>query len=216
MIVKKSRRWIQFLKTTAIGGLLFLLPLIVLGALAAQIAPILSSIANFLHQHIPVKTPTGIAFLISLAIAIVLLLCFAAGMIAQWSIGKRLSGVFEKNLLLLFPRYAIIREQMADTIGGQRDRPQLKSVLVRLNDRQLVGFETDRSNDGNQVAVFLPGSPDTWSGSVAIVDADRVESLPATFGETVTACEQLGRGSFGLITLIPKADIRVPPIEPFR
>ncbi len=199
MIVKKSKRWIRFLRTTAIGGLLFLLPLIVLGALASQLAPIVITIRDFIRNNsdeIPVHTPTGIAFLTCLSIVILLLLCFAAGLIAKWSIGQRVSGLFEKNLLLLFPRYAILKDQMADTIGGHDNRPQMKSVLVRLNDQRLIGFETERSADGNQVAVYLPGSPDTWAGYVAIVDADRVDPLEMTFGDTVANCEQLGRGCF--------------------
>ncbi len=199
MIVKKSKRWIGFLKTTAIGGLLFLLPLIVIGALISQVASIAYPLAIWLGQYLPVKTPAGIAFLISLAFAILLLLCFAAGMIAKWSIGKRMSGLFEKNVLLLFPRYAIIKEQMADTIGGNHNRPQMKPVLIRLDERQLIGFETERSEDGGRVAVYIPGSPDTWAGYVAILEADRIEPLALTFGETVATCEQLGRGSFARI-----------------
>ena len=202
MIVKKSKRWIRFLRTTAIGGLLFLLPLIVLGALAAQLAPIVTSIATFIQEHneqIPVHTPAGIALLTSLSIAILLSLCFAAGLIAKWSIGQRVSGLFEKNLLLLFPRYTILKDQMADTIGGRDNRPQMKSVLVKLHDQRLIGFETDRSRDGHQVAVYIPGSPDTWAGYLTLVDADRVESLSMTFGDTVSTCEQLGRGCFEMM-----------------
>lgn len=202
MIMKKSKRWIRFLKTTAIGGLLFLLPLIVLGALASQLAPVVTGIATFIQDHnedLPFHTPTGIAFLTSLSIAVLLLMCFAAGMVAKWSIGQRLSGLFEKNLLMLFPRYAILKEQMADSIGGRDIRPQMKSVLVRLVDRRVIGFETDRSKDQKHVAVYLPGSPDTWAGQVAIVDSENVEPLSLDFGQTVSICEQLGRGSFARI-----------------
>jgi uncharacterized membrane protein len=198
MIVKKSKRWIGFLKTTAIGGLLFLLPLIVVGAIVSQVAPIIYNLAVWLNGHLPVRTATGVAFLVSLAIAILLLLCFAAGMIAKWSIGRRVSGIFEKNLLLLFPRYAILKDQMADSIGGPQNRPQMKPVRVQLHEHQMIGFETERSEDGRQVAVYLPGSPDTWAGYVVIVDVDRVEPLAITFGEAVTSCEQLGRGAFAL------------------
>lgn len=199
MIVKKSKRWISFLKTTAIGGLLFLLPLIVLGALVSQVAPLVMSIKDALHDWIPVKTPTGIAILILISIAILMLLCFAAGLIAKWSIGQRITNLFEKNVLLLFPRYAIIKEQMKDTMGGNQGAPQLKGALVQFQDHKRIAFETGRSKDGSQVTVYLPGSPDTWAGYVVILDADRVLPLDSTFGETVTTCEQLGRGAFELI-----------------
>ena len=88
MIVKKSKRLIAFLKTTAIGGLLFLLPLIVLGALVGQIAPIVGAVSSFLNKYVPVKTAGGVTLLVGLSIAIILLLCFAAGMFARWSLGR--------------------------------------------------------------------------------------------------------------------------------
>ena len=44
MIVRESKRWIRFLKTTAIGGLIVLLPLIVLSALIAQVASIIAGL----------------------------------------------------------------------------------------------------------------------------------------------------------------------------
>jgi uncharacterized membrane protein len=199
--MKQPRRTIKFLRTTAVGGLLFLLPLIVVGALIGQIVPIVMTIAESLGEILPgfVQTPTGIALLVLIAILILLLLCFGAGLLAQWSLGKRLSEAFEKNLLLLFPRYAILRDQMADSIGGDQTRPQMKPVLVRFDDMQRIAFETERSEDEQIVTVYLPGSPDPWAGRVAMIEADRVQPLDAEFGEAVAACEQLGRGSAKLL-----------------
>jgi uncharacterized membrane protein len=80
----------------------------------------------------------------------------------------------------------------------------------------VIGFETERSREGDQVVVYLPGSPDSWAGSVAIVHADQVESLKVTFGETVTICEQMGRGSFALIKQSDdaKAEPKAAPSQP--
>ena len=142
MIVRKSKRFINFLKTTAIGGLLFLLPLIVLAALFGQIAPIVVSVASFLNEYIPVKTATGIAILVGLSIALILLLCFTAGMFARWSLGRKISVAFEKRLALLFPRYSVLKDQMADTIGGNETRPQIKPVLVMCDVYQRIAFVT--------------------------------------------------------------------------
>jgi uncharacterized membrane protein len=197
----RSKSTIGFFRTTAIGGLLFLLPLIVVGALIGQMAPIVLSIAKALGEILPgfIKTPEGVSLLVLFAIVILLLLCFGAGILARRSFGRRLSEAFEKKLLLLFPRYAILKDQMADSIGGDRTRPQMKPVLVRFNDMTRIGFETERSRDGQIVAVYLPGSPDPWSGQVALVDVDRVKALKDDFGEVVATCEQLGRGSARLL-----------------
>ncbi len=202
-----ASRTIRFLRTTAIGGLLFLLPLIVLGALIAQIVPIVISIAEVLAEILPgaVKTPGGVSLLILLAILVLLMLCFGAGILARRSFGRKLSVWFEKKLVLLFPRYAILKDQMADTVGGDQNRPQMKPIVVRLDDMKRVAFETERSEDGQHVSVYLPGSPDPWNGTVAIVDSDRIEPLDAEFGEAAATCEQLGRGCAVLIASGQKA-----------
>ena len=201
MIVKKTRRSIQFLRTTAIGGLLFLLPLIVVVALVSQVAPILLEVSTFLHDYLPDTNSISISTIVSAVLALLVILCFIAGMIARWSISQRLTKLFEKNLLLLFPRYAILKDQMADTIGGEENRPDTQSVLVTLADRQMIGFESERSEDGKKVVVYLPGAPDTWAGSTIIVESSQVITLDRTFGETVSIHENMGRGSLEFIDI---------------
>jgi len=199
MIVRKSKRFINFLKTTAIGGLLFLLPLIVLGALFGQIAPIVVSVASFLNEYIPVRTATGIAILVGLSIAIILLLCFVAGMFARWSLGRKISVAFEKRLALLFPRYSVLKDQMADTIGGNETKPQMKPVLVMFDEYQRIAFETERDEKKGLATIYLPGSPDPWSGKVVILKLERVTRLDTDFGHAAATCEQVGRGSIETI-----------------
>lgn len=189
-----------FLKTTAIGGLIFLLPLIVVGALVGQVVPIVMSVAEALGDVLPadLKSAGGIALLVLLAIGVILLLCFVAGLLARRSFVKQLAEFFEKKLLLLFPRYAIIREQMAGTLGGNDAESRLKPVFVRFDDMSRLAFETERTENG-LVAVYLPGSPDPWSGYVVHVAAERVDVLDVEFPEAVQVVEQLGRGSDKLL-----------------
>lgn len=189
--VKKS---FGFLKTTAIGGLIFLLPLIVVGALIGQVAPIVMAVANVLYEYIPLKTPAGISLLIAISIGIVLLMCFAAGLIARWSIGRSLSHFVEKNLILLFPRYAIYREQLKGSIGGDHNKPEMIPVLVSIDDVTRIAFEVERT-DGPLIPLYLPGSPDPWSGFVVFMTPDRVKPLEIPFSEALGICERMGRES---------------------
>lgn len=191
-----------FVRTTAIGGLLFLLPLIVVGALIGQVVPIVMTVADVLREILPgtFRTPGGLVILILLAIVVVLLLCFAAGVIARNSIGRKFSEAFEKKLLMLFPKYAILKDQMADSIGGDAIHAQMKPVLVHFENQTRVAFETERDQEGNRVTIYLPGSPDAWIGYVTMVSADLVEKLDIEFGAAVATCEQLGRGSLAIHT----------------
>lgn len=187
----------RFLLTTAIGGILFLLPLIVLGALIGQAVPIVLAVAEALGKVIPVRTPSGIALLIALAVGVVLLLCFGAGLLARRSWGKRISAWFEKNLVLLFPRYTIIREQMAGSIGRDIAQPSMKAVMTTIAETRRLGFEIER-NDQGFVTVYLPGSPDPWTGDLVFLEAQRVQPLDIEFGDAMATFEKLGRDSVAL------------------
>ncbi|TWU30180.1 DUF502 domain-containing protein [Bythopirellula polymerisocia] len=200
-LLNKSNGILRVLRTTAIGGLLFLLPLVFVGALIGQVVPIVMSIAESLGTILPdaLKSAGGIALLIFLAVCVLLLLCFGAGVLARISLSRRLSEAFEKKVLFLFPKYAILKDQMADSIGGDHARAKMKPVLVHYENVKRIAFETERSDDLGVATVYLPGSPDPWAGKVAIFAADQVEPLPANFGEAVEVCEQLGRGTEKLI-----------------
>ena len=187
------KRKIGFLRTTAIGGLLFLLPLIVLGALIGQLAPIVMAVATALYGILPLKTPGGIAILLLIALALVILLCFAAGVLAKRSIGQKISNLFEKNITMLIPRYTIIKEQMKGSIGGEELRSSMKPIIAKMDDCWRVGFEMERQQ-GHCIAVYLPGSPDPWNGQVVFLPPDRVQPLGIEFSETLALFDRLGRG----------------------
>jgi uncharacterized membrane protein len=203
--VKHVKKSFGFLKTTAIGGLIFLLPLIVIGILVGEIAPIVLAIAKVLSNssYIDTEKPADVALLFALSIAIVVLMCFLAGMIARWSIGQKLSRFMEKNLIILFPRYAIYREQLKGSIGGEHNKPELIPVLVRFDDVTRLAFEAERT-EGSLVSIFLPGSPDPWTGNVIFMSPDRVERLNIPFSEALGICERMGRESLHFLEQPPQ------------
>ncbi|MCR9291161.1 MAG: DUF502 domain-containing protein [bacterium] len=199
--MKPKQNPIGFLKTTAIGGLLFLLPVIVVGVLIGQLVPIVMTIKDFLADVLPgsFKTPQGVAFLVLLSIAIILSLCFVCGLLARRSLGRNLNSMFEKKLMMLFPRYAIIKEQMADSIGGEKTINQMRPVVVRWDEHLRLGFETERDEQAAIAAVYMPGSPDPWTGHYVMIETSRIQPLPVDFGQLVSTFEQLGRGSTKLL-----------------
>jgi uncharacterized membrane protein len=195
-----SRTW-SVLKTTAIGGIFFLLPLVVIGALLGQMLQIVWVVARSIHELLPIHSAWGYSLLFVLSFLLILLLCFAAGVAAKKSLGKRFTDSVEKYLLMLFPRYAIFKEQLTGNIGGEVLRNQLTPVMVSMPEGYRLGMEVERGTvqGNNWVTVYFPGSPDPWSGSVGVVDDSRVKRLQVPFTEAVATAEQLGRGSLKLL-----------------
>lgn len=191
---KKFAKSVSFLWATVIGGIFFLLPLAVVLGLLTQVYSIVTAVAKPLHAWIPVNSTSGIALLFSLAVAILVLLCFVAGMLASRAIGRRLTDTLEKQVMTVFPKYAIYRDLLAGNLKHSQEVPSLTPILVSNAEGYRIAFESDRLANG-MVVVFFPGAPDTWIGSVVLVSAERVYPTQLSFNEAVGVFERLGRDS---------------------
>lgn len=191
---EKIERSIGFMKATALGGVLFLLPLAVVLGLLGYVYSFVVVLYEPMQEWIPVKTAAGIAMLFAVVVMGLLLVCFVAGLMAHRAIGRQVANLIEKYLTTFFPKYAIYKDLLAGNIGGTFDVPTLKPVMVNTPDCRRIAFESDRLADGS-VVVFFPGAPDPWVGSVGVVTADKVEPLNVPFNDTVAILEQLGRNS---------------------
>ncbi|HEV7279349.1 MAG TPA: DUF502 domain-containing protein [Pirellulaceae bacterium] len=183
-----------FLRTTLLGGVLFLLPLIVVGILLGQVGQVVLVVVGAIGEFMPYQTRLGYAILFAAALGIVIGGCFTAGLIARHSIGRWLSEQTERNLTLLYPRYAIYKDQIIGNIGGDVAEGRLRPVKVAFVDCMRLGLEVERSAEG-LVTVYLPSSPDPWSGTVALVASDRVERIEVPYVEMMTSFEKLGADS---------------------
>lgn len=182
-------------KTIVVGGLIFLVPFAVALLVLGKVYGIALRLAEPLDGLIPIEAVGGVALANILAWVIILLACFLAGIVATRTWGQKLYGKIDEWLLNLIPRYGFIKS-MTESIGGQLDST-LQPVLVRFDDLSQIAFEVERG-PGDLVTVYLPGSPDPWSGSVAQVTSDRVDPLAADFATVVQSLRKIGRGSSGL------------------
>ncbi|QEG43808.1 DUF502 domain-containing protein [Roseimaritima ulvae] len=203
---------ISFLRTTAIGGIFFLLPLAVLLFFLGQIGQVVYGltvqIQPLLKDYLGINDATGYALVFAIVILLIVLACFVAGIFARRSLARQFTGWVEKYLLMMFPRYAIFKEQLSGNIGGEIAKNRLKPVKVHLEGYSRLAFEVERfpesaSGDSASVTLYLPGAPDPWSGTVIYTTGDRVESVAAPFPDVLGAFEKLGTDTQKILQGIP-------------
>ena len=97
----------------------------------------------------------------------------------------------------MFPRYTFIKSVTESLRTADSDRI-MKPVRVDFDDNAQIAFEVERSHNG-LVTLFVPGSPDPWSGSVVYVSAERVTPLRAELSSIVRSLRSAGRGSGALV-----------------
>lgn len=213
VLTRHVTRHVSFLRATAIGGIFFLLPLIVICVLVGQVAGVVYSVAVAIQPNIPawvpLNEPTGITLIITVAVLLIVLACFVAGLLASQTLAQRFIKWVEKYLLMLFPRYAIFKEQLSGNIGGDVNKNAIIPVAVAMHDHIRLAFEVQRATpeligdakvaNAAIVTVYVPGSPDPWSGQVIHVRADQVTPLNVPVPDVIGAFEKLGVDSQQLL-----------------
>jgi uncharacterized membrane protein len=188
----------QFVKTTVLGGAIFLLPVAATFIIVVKAGKMAVDTVTPLAEKIPF--PKGEAVLgvyVVGAIALVLV-CFAAGVFARSaSIKGNTVSFLEDRILNRFPPYVAIRKQTDRLVGIKTDE-NLKPVLVRVHNGWQIGFLVDAFADGH-VAVFVPGAPDPSSGVVQIISLDNITPINISHGDVIACLEQSGRGLPNLV-----------------
>ncbi|MFO0912572.1 MAG: hypothetical protein U0795_06430 [Pirellulales bacterium] len=195
-----NRSW-EFLKTTAVGGILFLLPLAAIVWLLGHVYRVVGMVYEPLKDHLPLRGVGGTAVIFVAAIAILFLVCFVSGLAGRRAIARKFSQTVEKHLIMVFPKYAIYKDILAGNVGGPDHTPTLVPVTVEFNDSIRLGYQSGRTKT-DLVIVYLPGSPDPWTGTVVLVEPWRVRPLPLDFNTTSAICERLGRDSAQLLASV--------------
>jgi len=191
----KSRH--GFIRTTLVGGVLFLVPLVVLAMVAAKAYHLASILVGPVARLFPFETVAGVALAKLLAIIAILLFCFLTGLIARTVMAKNLIRWLEANLLSNLPGYGWIKD-VGQTIAGVERGEGHEPVLVRNEDTWQIAFLIERI-EGGKVAVFVPGAPSPWSGEVFFMPEERIKPLDVPLPEALKCVRRLGLGAGELL-----------------
>lgn len=187
-IVSKS------VKTTIIGGAVFLVPLVIVVAIVGKAIQLMMIVAEPIDELIPIDTIAGVAFVNIIAILAILVVCFLIGLAARSAVATKFGEKVNSVLLNVIPGYAFVKGITDAVATNTKEAEGFKPVLIRLDDFSQIGFEVERA-PGKYAVVYLPGAPNPWSGTVAYVKEERIQPLDMTVSAAVTNIQRLGRGS---------------------
>jgi uncharacterized membrane protein len=182
----------QFIKTTILGGVIFLIPVVIVIVVLAKAYNIMMLVAEPMSAWIPIDEVGGIALANVLALLAIVLSCFLFGLMAKSAPAKKVYRTLDAKLASI-PGYTFVKS-MADSVT--RNEAEAKSfipVIAHFDDNAQISFEIERTPEGN-VVVYLPGAPNPWSGTVIYLEPSRVEKLDMSVSDAVKSIQALGRG----------------------
>jgi uncharacterized membrane protein len=187
----------RFIKTTVLGGLLFLFPIVFIAAIIGKALEVTNKLSAPLAGLLSVDSIGGLAVVELLALVILVLICFLAGLAARTALAGKLAQSLETKVLGKIPAYTLLKSK-AESVLRPEDIAGMCPVLGRFDDSWQLAFEIERMA-GGKVVVFLPGGPDPWSGSVCVMTEDRITPLDLTVKSAADIMKRLGKGSTGAL-----------------
>ena len=192
------RKLIEFLKTTALGGLLVLVPLLLLYLLLAEVLGLVVAAATPIAALFPKGTFGQVNTPVVWALILIVGVSFMIGLGLRSETGRRLGGWIERIVLNRLPAYSALKWLTSGFAEAGKEGAFKAGVLTSSQgERQLV-YVIEDDGDG-PVTVLLPWAPAAFSGPVKIVDRKRIETLDANLGDVSRVLSHWGVGARDLL-----------------
>jgi uncharacterized membrane protein len=188
----------QFVRTTILGGAFFLMPIVVLAYLLNKAFDFARRGLKPVATVIPDQLVSGTTKETILAVGLIVLLCFLAGLFARTLMAQKFTSKLESAMLSKVPAYDYLK-QAGSSMMGLGEMAEHPVVLAQLGDAWRLGVQTDIVQ-GGLAAVFIPNSPNTFSGSVFFVARDRVQRLDVPLAGALRCLERCGVGGGSLLS----------------
>lgn len=197
------RAFVRMVATVLVGGVLFLVPVVlsvfVVGQALKLAAKILAPIAHLM----PAGSVVGMATANVVAATLVLVACFAAGLLARTRPGVLVGRRLEHAVLRKMPGFTFVKSA-AQGFVGLEGASEVQTALARIEDAWVPAFVVERHRSG-LLTVFVPSVPTPAAGTVYLLEAERVRLLDVPVATMAGVVMRLG---VGLRDLVEPPDAR--------
>lgn len=193
----------NFFRTTLLGGVIVILPTIILvfafkwlfGVVANAIRPLTNLVVD--NLTLPDRYDELIATLIVLTV--IVLGCFFVGLFVRTRLGQMIYSGLESSVLSRAPGYRMVKETVNQFLG-KKESPFASVALVQIfqNETRVTAFITDRHADGT-ITVFVPTGPNPTSGFIYHINEQYVHPVDVSVEDAMRSVISCGAGSDRLI-----------------
>ena len=184
---------VDFLKTTIVGGLVFLVPLVLVSMVLKRGLEIASRVAKPVVENFPSHQVAGVALGTIAAALLLTIVAFAAGLAARTERGRAITRWVGESVLGAMPQYRVVTS-MAEGLTKIEQGDGLRPALVAIDDVWQVCYVLEELEHG-WVAIFIPQAPTPMSGNVLYVTEDRLRRLDIGIGAAMQLVKRMGAGS---------------------
>ena len=178
-------------RTLIVGGLLFLLPLVIIIVLLIKAVHIFRPVVHSIVNLLGIETLFGKATIGVASIVFLVLLCFISGALIHAGLLKKWNSTFEETLYLLFPPLQRLKFRFFSE--DEDSENTWKSILWKRGDCFHIAFITHKSEDG-YLSILLPSAPEIINGEVIIIHESKCHYKIIPRKEAMKVLMKFGKG----------------------
>jgi uncharacterized membrane protein len=195
------KKGLSILKSTATGGVLFLVPFIVIIIVLGKGIEIARRVSRPVVRTIGVETFAGIALGTAISILALVLLALVAGIFARTRLGQRVLASMENSVLSALPQFKVAHGFIQSLDPQAKAETQV--VLVPTDAGWQVGIAFDQP-DGDWWSVFLPSAPQWSSGVIVYAHKDDVHQTGFNLTQAMILMRECGAGSAKIRSILAR------------
>lgn len=181
----------RFVINTLTGGILFLIPIVLLIILFTTANNYILKISEPLASMLPDRF-LGLDGSRLLAIALLILFCFLGGLAIKTSFITNFIAKLEEAIFCYVPGYSMIKAIASDAVGAETSH---KAVAVFVEDgaNWSLGFLIEENKEF--CTIFFPEAPKHDSGEIRIVPIQTVQKIEVPTHKVAQSFKNYGKGA---------------------
>ena len=187
----------EFLKTTIMGGLFVLLPILLFFLLFREILELVVGLAMPIAGLFPKGTFDQAKFTVILALILLVGVSFLVGVAMRSSAGRRFWNRIERDTIGRLPLYNALKSIFTGFVA-KKSGDAFRPALLKSPDGEEFAYLVEDHGNG-RATVLMPWSPTPFAGSIKIVDMERVHLLDTNLGDFTMVLSHWGVGARKLI-----------------
>lgn len=189
----------NFIKTTLLGGIVVILPSIILffafGWLFNKINNSTKPLSQFLADNLTLPNQFDDIIATLMVFFIIIFGCFIVGLFVRTRLGSWILDMIERQLLNKAPGYKMLRETIHQLFGKNKVLfSQVVLAQIYGNETLVTGFVTD-THDNGIVTIFVPTGPNPTSGFVYHLHEKYIHPQDIPVEEAMRSIISCGMGS---------------------
>ena len=183
----------EFFKTTIVGGLFVMLPVLLLYLLFGEILDLVVVLATPIADLLPKGALGDSELPVITALILIIGVSFILGIVMRSEIGRRLGRWLEHLLFGRLALYNVLKRLTTSFTSIDKDRA-FRPALVNAGDgSQELAYMVEDHGDGN-ATILLPRAPAALTGPVKVVPRTQIELLNISLGDFSMVLSHWGIG----------------------